>query len=386
MKLNFIERQHLYEDFSKSFLNTVYVQQPNILIFDFYADINFGFVKLGDSYITNKLFKYKAVPYIANSNFAEAYSGRRSFDVFFPIWEKSVEQFMEFCHNYLPNTVIILNKPRMATYYFDRVNREIKLINENHSVEMIDKINERWDECDNYFEKKYDIFTIDYEGKKYYGNPYHIWNLDYLHFEDNYYSDFLWKVLEICIEAGVQCGKSAIKGKNILQNSNFIYGTSSWKTGNKEWQIVKNPLEGQYLEIDIKNCEVAKNRQIWSQEMEINAKGEEEYTIKFDIYSENWSGVDDSGIFLSIRTFDEREKTDKKDSVQNISLCKNDFCMKDGEWNQVVYSFIPTGRFIRIAPYLQKNGMLRYKKISLYESDGEIHEWKPCINEIYKLT
>lgn len=380
-KLEYIERQHLYEDFNKSFLNELAVKQPDVLIIDFYTDINFGFVKLANSFITNKLFKYEKSEYISKLSFGNEYSGRNNFDSFFPIWKESIDCFMKYCNKYIPNTLILLNDFRLATYYYDAINNQKKLIKENHSPEFVANINRAMEKCNNWFKDKYAVDSIDLTGKEYFGNPKHIWGLDHLHLMPDYYSDFLWKLIDICMDKINNNRTSNLINAQLLQNGNFSRKFAGWDLKNTGWEIL-NEKEYSYLSISKNGYQESKNWQVWSEPYEIsNGINDNEITISFEVRSDNWNSVDEE-VFFCIRSFDKREKYNQKDSKDEILFEKHDYTFEPNEWKRIVYSFNPTGRFVRLAPYLKKNGSVQYRNVSLVYGGKPIKEWKPCLNEI----
>ncbi|SHJ43669.1 DUF6270 domain-containing protein [Pseudobutyrivibrio xylanivorans] len=380
-KVEYIERQHLYEDLNKCFLNELAVKQPDILIIDFYADVNFGFVELGDSYISNKLFKYEKSNYVSKLSFGKRYSGRNNFEEFFPIWKNSVKEFMKYCEKYIPNTTIVLNDFRLATYYHDKSSDEIRLIKENHSVEFIKNINNALEKCNNWFKENYNTEVIVLSDKEYFGNPRHIWGLDHLHLMPDFYSDFLWKLLDICLDK-ISVRTRKLLNLQLLQNGDFSREFAGWESKNTGWEII-HQNDNHYLTINKKDYTEAKNWQIWSEPFEVfNGSDDNKITISFEVRSEDWESIDGDGVFFCLRTFDKREQYNHKDSIEEQIFYKKNYPVEPNKWIKISYSFNMAGRFIRIAPYMKKNGSLQYKNISIVYGENPLEEWKPCINEL----
>lgn len=377
-KLGVAEQRHLIEDLTKHFLNDLYYKQPNLLIIDFYEDVNFGFIELENSYISNKVFKYKTVNYMNKLEYGKSYSARKNFDEFFPLWQKYMDLFMAFCKEYIPNTLIVLNTIRLSSYYWDDVRKELLLIDKNHTPELMSEINQKLKLCEDWFASMYKVPVIDYAGKEYYGNPNHLFGLDHLHFKENYYRDFLWKLLAICVENKIETKRNIVENCQLLQNGRFDYGVNSWTPKSDKWYVEKYTNEN-VLTIDSEAEKVDKNYQIWS--LPIDVEGGE-YTISFDIFSDSWEKIDSKGLFFCIRTFDKRESYDKKDSRWEKLLNKKDYNLKNNQWNHIEITIGPEGKFLKVAPYMSRNGHISYR--NLYVSKGVEKEviWSPCLNEI----
>lgn len=375
-----VNMDHLRSELTKQILNELVLNKPKYILLDFYADVMFGAIKTGDSYITNKVFKFKDIRVADDLEFGEHLAPRKNFEEFFEIWKISLQKFMDFCKDYLPESKIIINQPRMTNEYFDDVSKEVKLIDDK-KTQTLNQINSIWDKLDSYAVSEYNLRTLNYNNKKYYADKNHIWDLYHLHFTNNYYRDFKDKLLKLIFEDLQQNIVSSDEEShhNLILNSSFNQGNSYWSNWRDEFKVISSETEkNNRVRLEMKNEEKNRNFQIWSNPFEINADGQDSYTLSFEVKIDKNNKIDSEQMIFCIRTFNSNDKKDKKDSVEQYALTTNDFEIKYDETTRCTFTFKPTGRFIRVAPYLLRNGTIEWGKIQL-EKTNKASEWKERI-------
>lgn len=225
----------------------------------------------------------------------------------------------------------------------------------------------------------------------------------YLHFENEFYKDFTSKLLNIIIvdkkqkndKIKIELNNSkSIKLENdininLIRNSTFNYGKTSWWGWNENCIINKpnnDKKQSSILQINnenlIKDITNDRDTQLWSNAIEVNASGKREFTVSFDIKVDDISNIDNYQAIFSIRTFNSSDKYLEIDSEwdQNILISSIDK-IRNGEWIRYNYTFKPIdGKFIRVAPYLFSKGNVYWREIKL-EMGSSGTKWVPGFRE-----
>ncbi|MDT2865719.1 DUF6270 domain-containing protein [Vagococcus carniphilus] len=189
-------------DLSKKYLEDLKENPPEFLIMDFYTDTFYGSVveKTG-TIITNKLWQYRKLNYFSELKLGKEYSVyKNSFD-FIEKWKTSFDEFMRFMKSYCPKTKIIINKAKFVNKYWDEEENEFfnitKLNKDNWKEFHIDRFNIIWNLFDTYAIEKYQLDSINFDIKKYYGDENHEWGLFYVHYNQQYYEDLFESLIKI---------------------------------------------------------------------------------------------------------------------------------------------------------------------------------------------
>ncbi|MGN7311446.1 DUF6270 domain-containing protein [Alkalicoccobacillus gibsonii] len=378
-----IDKEHLDSELAKPILDELVVNQPDYIIIDFYPDIMFGAVETKGSTITNKVFKWNKIKAIEGFQYGTTYNPRKSFDHFFEMWKEKFDEFMMFVYKHIPNTKVILNKGKLGKEYIDELNHEIKLIEPNRDQKEIDYLNNCWDKLDKYVEKVYGLESLDMNNKKYFCDPKHLWGKHPLHFKNNFYRDFLDKLLEISFKDLKENRPKFPVGDrrfNLIKNSTFEMDKSFWDKWNNQFKIVKNVEDLASVRIVSEDLENDRNFQIWSNDIEIHGNGEEDYVLSFEIKVDDIEQIDSKKMIFCVRTFNRAEHLTQGESVQhhNLNVDTEGFNITSNEWVRCTFKFKPKGRYIRVAPYLLRNGKVEWRKIQLVKTDKE-GPWIPNI-------
>ncbi|MGW6383805.1 phage tail spike protein [Peribacillus butanolivorans] len=174
-----------------------------------------------------------------------------------------------------------------------------------------------------------------------------------------------------------------IGGRNRVINSTFNDSLNNWSNKSTYWKIL-NP-EDDKPDSHILNLKESGNtadvlRQTWSKEIEVNADGKKEFTISFDVKITRIADMDTNNNIFMIRLFDQKGLAAQADSTFSNGVLKNDLIaggIVDGKWMR--YSLIvkpQTGKYIRVAPYLNRNGEVFWREVKL--EVGKKTDWSPA--------
>lgn len=359
---------HLRTELNKRFLNDLVLAQPHYLIVDFYTDLTFGFRKVGEqSYITNKKSVFEKNKLWDSLDLGEEYSVESNHRNFYKIFKQAVDDFVVFCDKNLKNTTIVVNQARYTNEYWDSVNRKITTFG-NKTPGHYDQLNILWSKLDNYLIEKPNVKCISYD-KKYYADPnYRYGGLHTVHYKNNFYEDFLKKMLALTFDdlmnQKVNLELSDEDG-NYIQNSNFLLGNSSWQIFNSEVFNIEN---GKVLVNSQGNIENKWNQMV-SDPIEI--KEDKDYYISFDFEGIDLSEIGNSDPILKLRTFMKRNEFKAKDAVQEIDITKIEILQQISS-NDERFSkkFKLEGKYVKVIPYLKRNGTYTITKLQLSHFDG----------------
>lgn len=183
-------KEHLYSEFKKDGLNDLIASNPHILIIDFYPDVHFGVMKINNSYMTNKSWRYKRIQVFNDFKVQKQISPLSDFNEYVQIWKKNLVLFLDFMKDELPSTKIMITSARFTTAY--QKEHEIKTLVSKHDLTLENQI---WEKLDQIAHEEFGLEFLDMKTKQYLVDENHIHKLDPLHFEKKYYDDFI-KILD----------------------------------------------------------------------------------------------------------------------------------------------------------------------------------------------
>ncbi|MFF2877726.1 DUF6270 domain-containing protein [Gottfriedia sp. NPDC057991] len=190
--LNQYEQNDVFDDLEKNFLNDLISKQPEALILDFFGDVYFGCFKTHSSYITNNRWKITKTSFYRELNEVTTFNLNTNLSEYFTLWKQSIDKFLQITNKELPNCKIILHKARFTGMYYDE-EQNIKKINSDTDIELL---NAFWDQLDDYVISNYEVSTINVK-QNYISIADHAWGIFHLHFEPNYYKNFLSELIKL---------------------------------------------------------------------------------------------------------------------------------------------------------------------------------------------
>ncbi|WP_139691851.1 DUF6270 domain-containing protein [Sporolactobacillus terrae] len=392
-------KQHFISELEKSVFYNLLINDPDYVILDFYADVFYGARKINQSFITNKVWQFKKINIYQHFEIGEAISFpknkpsllkawtyKKKEQRFMTLWKDSVDQFVSFMREYLPNCKIVINQSRFTNAYFDEEKGEIARITDklNHPYDL-ERLNRIWSEMDAYVIEKYKVKSIDFGDKKYLADPNNQWGLFYLHFEKIHYLDFRDRFLKIVFDDLLENQKARKRinscSVNLIKNATFNLGKKYWTCWQDAFVIHENGTKANSVSFKQEHLKEDNNRQLWSNAVEINADGKSSYTLSFDVRIENRRRVDSKQAIFGIRLYNKPKYIFQEDSVAHYYLTMHQFPIKDREWTRCTFTFMPTeGRFIKVGPYLFRNGSVEWRRIQL-EKGNHATSWKPGYRE-----
>ena len=142
----------LLSEYEKDGLNDLIASNPDIIILDFYEDIQFGVSEtLLGSYITNNIDVYAKNPSFEMIRTIVDYNPVFEFDLYAHIWYKALKNFMSFINTYLPKTNVIIYE-------------NLEILNDylisNGSNLLDDSLDKIWQKFNQYASQTYDLPII----------------------------------------------------------------------------------------------------------------------------------------------------------------------------------------------------------------------------------
>ncbi|PQD96190.1 hypothetical protein CYL18_06215 [Pradoshia eiseniae] len=380
-KISPFDQQHFETELSKSFLDSMVINQPDYLILDFYGDVYYGAREIENSYITNKRWLFSKTSLYKDLQEGNNLSIFNDPDSYLNLWKEGIRFLFDFLENYVPGCRVILNCARFTDKYIDSESGEQKLVSKTEGQHSIDiaLYNKWWDVLDKYVIDHYKVRYIDFSNKTYFADQKHLWGLFYLHFENQFYQDFTHQLVSI-IMADLKEQNDALKSqnskiqqaageRNLVYNASFRRGSHHWSYWHKDFDILlsKNVQDSPVLTISKENESKDLYRQLWSNAIEINADGVKEFTLSFDIKTDNASAIDSHGFIFSIRTFNKPDEHSQSAAKWFKNIRITDIKgIQDGEWTSYSITIKPfTGKYMKVGPYLMRNGTVYWRNISL---------------------
>lgn len=357
---------HFRTELNKRFLNDLVAASPDYLILDFYTDILFGVVKVERSYVSNKKNVFSKNKLWKSFKLGDEINVQDDFDRYFRLFKQSVASFMKYKERHLPDTKIVVNKARFTNQYWDDVKKEIVTFG-NKTPGHYERLNQYWNMLDDYVIQTYQTESLSFD-KTYYADPhYRYGGLHTVHYKNNFYEDFQLKLLRIVfndlIEKKLEVDRKRTYYGNLLQNGDFSLDSASWK-------IFKDDIfKLGHKKIKVSSFGNTINQ--WNQMVSdpIENLGEKQtyrldFSIAFDKKTIGMIDLDDP--IVKVRTFHKRNLFKAADAEQEINLTKEELLhsLPSGK-GKFTKELILEGRYIKVIPYLKKNGSYQISAISL---------------------
>ncbi len=181
------ETKQLKAELEKSIFNQLKSEENDFLVLDFFADVYFGVLKIGESYLTNNNWVLHKTNFYRERSTYPTLNIFNQFDTFFVLWKKSIDELFKRISIVLPNTKVILHKARFTDSYITE-DGEIALF---ENANKVSKYNRAWSLLDRYVESNFDVIPISISEDKLISTIHHKWGRFNVHYCLPYYHEFL---------------------------------------------------------------------------------------------------------------------------------------------------------------------------------------------------
>lgn len=359
-KLSPFAKQQIRSELSKSFWNSLILGQPDYLIIDFYGDAMFGAVKYKNTWLTNKtsILKQSCI----YGKLDEEINFFNNPDVYLEKWQSGVKRLLSFLDKYLPNTKLILNPKKLEDSYFDDKNEMASLKNylgdEDFEIDDINNLLDTFNQVFIHLCPKAKVLSFE---KRYYLNLNRIWGPWYLHFQDDYYTDFNDQLLTTVIE-DYRIKNSNLhyspKKMDLLENMRNRDSFLAWSFKSPYYVSVEGQLQF--------NCPHLKEDFVanWTQGIQL-ASTNLSFMFCCKVFVEK--GMSEENIIFSFREFRNSEQVQAKDALshQNIKL-KDLTNYKVNRWFEVKLNLtFKQSNFLKIGFSSKESGVIKWKNPKL---------------------
>ncbi|TCP21860.1 hypothetical protein EV207_1392 [Scopulibacillus darangshiensis] len=187
----------MMRDISKQYLADIKANPPDYIIVDFYADMRYGIVKVGNKYLTNNPNGFRKTKFFRDKKFDAKYRFPTNLKTYRKLWEEAFDKFYHFAQQNLPDTKIILNCFRYANSYVDK-NGEVVMFDQDR-YKFLDSETKLFNELYDYLLDKYPLYKIDLRENEYYSDSQYAFGLAPWHYERKYHNDFFSGLNLICL-------------------------------------------------------------------------------------------------------------------------------------------------------------------------------------------
>ncbi|MFC7392991.1 DUF6270 domain-containing protein [Scopulibacillus cellulosilyticus] len=190
-------RKIIKQEIDKDLFKRLSAFNPDYIIFDFLAEVNYGVCQINDSYMTNN----SRLKHIAGEqDHIEKYSFNKNNEAFERLLKDHFEATARYLSANLPNTKVIIHIPQFAGAYYDD-HFILRSLNRNdilNRTKRINHVSKQFEEISRMYDLS--VHIINMQDKKYFANSKHKWGIGFNHYESSYYNDFQQKLLAHIIE------------------------------------------------------------------------------------------------------------------------------------------------------------------------------------------
>lgn len=181
------------EDLDKTFIDMMLSNEIDYLVFDINFEVQNGVVEYeNNKYLTN-ITDFNKTEYYSNLKDLRVINVFNNPDQFFNLWKQYCDKFFDFLKTECPNTKVILAEVRAL----DVVQRENGSTYIEHNFTQRAKLsNIYYRRLEDYIKENYDVSVVGFD-KDTVLKENHNWGKFFVHYDDDYYSNFLKKVNKI---------------------------------------------------------------------------------------------------------------------------------------------------------------------------------------------
>ncbi|MDT0275020.1 DUF6270 domain-containing protein [Blastococcus goldschmidtiae] len=191
------DRANGRDDFRKTFLTRLAETPPDLLVMDFFGDVHFGCLDLGEGqYVTDNRWKLWPTPYYRARKAAGPLPELRlhvETDRYLELWKDAFDRLLAHVRQVAPQTTVVIHRGRnTGTLQLPDSGGTVPLL-ENRNLAKIDlaRYNDLWRRLDDYACSHDGVVAIDLTDREYPTFDDHPWGPYYVHYTMDYYADFL---------------------------------------------------------------------------------------------------------------------------------------------------------------------------------------------------
>ena len=182
-------------DFKRTYLDDLIRNPPEYLIFDVYADVEYGLLVINDSYVTNTPVNLQQTDFYKNLEDIHKLSIFNDTLKYLKMWKNSFEKFYNFMTNNCPTTHLILNPilyDEDGNCFLLKKNKIEPNINFKN---LANKFNSYYNILQRYICENFDLNVLLHDNYLHFDS--HLWGFSPGHFEEKYYKDINFQLNSI---------------------------------------------------------------------------------------------------------------------------------------------------------------------------------------------
>jgi amino acid adenylation domain-containing protein len=184
----------LREDCEKEFLTEIIDLQPRVLVMDFWADVFFGFRRIGSTFITDNDWTLPQSPFlrrIQRDFETESLTIEHDPEAYLERWRIAARSLRQFLDRHLPDTLVVLHRGT-ATDELVEAEPSVSLTASGECIPRdVHRLNELWSRLDDIAEEELTDQVVDLGGHRFPSTTAHCWGAGYVHYVDGYYNKAL---------------------------------------------------------------------------------------------------------------------------------------------------------------------------------------------------
>ncbi len=177
------------QDFEKTFIDLMSTNKIDYLVFDINFEVESGIIIFDDGKILTNIKNFNRTEYYSKLDRVKYLNIFEDTDAYFKLWTEYCDKFFDFLKKHSPDTKIVLAEVRAL----DTVQRaDLSVYIESDFTRKAHINNIFYKMLENYIKENYDVDVITFD-KDTLLNENHIWGKFYIHYDDEYYTNFLNK-------------------------------------------------------------------------------------------------------------------------------------------------------------------------------------------------
>ncbi|PYY60024.1 hypothetical protein DEJ17_06540 [Curtobacterium sp. MCSS17_011] len=189
-------------DITKADRDEIRAYQPEVLIFDLYSDLRYGYIEYAGAYLTNNSNNLRKTDFFkAGAGFTKSHMVSAQAD-YLPVFKEKFDAFVQWARTELPNTTLVLNAFRFSSHFriggidFNFV-RYVGDTKNDKKWRAILRENDILDELYRWIAENYSIDVIDLRDRAYFADGNHKYGVTPWHFGRPFFEDFIASLNEL---------------------------------------------------------------------------------------------------------------------------------------------------------------------------------------------